>query len=248
MSSGVCAVCSSKAICFQATKVGNCRGCNLMKYPHVQIKALVNYFGNVAICADWKDTANYKQPYNINQGIVRLEQNSTRLTLEECFNVFTSEEKIPKYKCGHCNSEGTANLQLLITKLPDILIIHLKRFLYSDNFTEKLDTLINFPLQKLNMFKWFASAPADSEASKLPSTEYNLYAVTNHQSYTAAGGHYTTFIKSAESEGAWVECDDSDLKGVSEAGIVTKDAYLLFYRRKMMSASNIVNLTYKTFT
>jgi len=247
MTNNMCAICSSKAICLQLTRCENCLGCNLMKYPETQIKSLVNYFGNVALCVTWKDKAYYTEP-QVTKRQIKPEQTPSKLTLEECLNVFTSKEKIPKYKCDKCHNESTANFQVLITKLPDILILHLKRFLFADNYTEKLDIDISFPIQKLNMSKWFYNESLEAESSKSSHTEYDLYAVTNHHSYTAAGGHYTAFIQSAEFIEAWVECDDSELKGLNTSRVITKDGYLLFYKRRMLSASNIINLTYKSFT
>ena len=106
------------------------------------------------------------------------------------------------------------------------------------------------------MAKWLANSSSLTHSfygttaaatSKTP-PEYDLYAIANHHSYTASGGHYTAYIQSEESGEVWVECDDQTLKGIGIAEVVTKDAYLLFYKRRVLSASNIINLTYQSFT
>ena len=85
----------------------------------------------------------------------------------------------------------------------------------------------------------------------LPSTEnvqipeYQLYATVNHYSYITSGGHYTVSIKSEEI-GAWVHCNDNTLECSTNTNIVTKDAYLLFYRKAVMTSSNVINLTYQS--
>ena len=261
-SNDTCAICNSKVIkdnkfMYSSSKPKQCKGCNLLDYQDMPIKFLVNYFGSVALCVDWKCQADYIEP-RVNSddtSVQKAEQNKFKPTLDDCFKLFTEKEKIANYKCDKCNKEGTAELQVLISKLPDILIIHLKRFLFTDNYVEKLGVKVNFPIQKLNMSKWLTPTMAAttftstfSGSSKGPVSEYDLYAITNHHSFTASGGHYTAYIESELCKEVWVECDDTTLRGISVAEAVTKDAYLLFYKRRVMSASNIINLTYQSFT
>jgi hypothetical protein len=243
ISTNTCAICSSRISSVNA-KPKKCRGCNILDYHNEYLKSLVNHFRNVAICVDWKNKEDYAEPM-VRGNKPSIEQLKSVSTLEDCINIFTSTETIPKYNCDKCKKEGTVKLRALISKLPDILIIHLKRFLFADNFVEKLDADIDFPLEKLNMAKWLHTNLA---TLKLASTEYDLYAITNHLSYTAIGGHYTAFIHSDTCKEAWVECNDTALKRVMNTEIKTKDAYLLFYKRRVLSGSNIINLTYKSFT
>lgn len=45
--------------------------------------------------------------------------------------------------CENCN-QVNQNLKIEINGLPAILIIHLKRFLYSDGFLRKIEELVKF--------------------------------------------------------------------------------------------------------
>ncbi len=116
---------------------------------------------------------------------------------------------------------------------------------------------MNFPLQKLNMARWLSVMQSMSHSfysgstggsSKATSCEYDLYAIANHHSSSASGGHYTSYIQSTDCPDVWVECDDQALRGMAPSEVATKDAYLLFYKRRVLSASNIINLTYQSFT
>ena len=63
-----------------------------------------------------------------------------------------------------------------------------------------------------------------------PPILYDLYAVSN-QFGSLEGGHYTAFAKNALYN-KWYHFDDTDVTRVSEADVVTKAAYVLFYRMR----------------
>jgi len=256
-STDTCAICSSRIFSgnkfLYSTKTKQCRGCNLLDYADTPIKFIVNYFGCVAICVDWKNPQDYIAPKIRSEAPSRKGSDigKNKPTLEECLKLFTAKEKISDYKCEKCNKTSAAEMQVLISKLPDILIIHFKRFMFMDDYIEKLAVHVNFPLRKLNMSPWIipslGGSYSSSFATKGPVNEYDLYAIANHHSMTASGGHYTAFIESEEAgqdKSVWVECDDTALRGIAGKDVVTSEAYLLFYKRRVMSASNIVNLTY----
>ena len=87
--------------------------------------------------------------------------------------------------------------------MPDILIIHLKRFHYvrETGYIEKLDELIKYPFNGLTLQK--ISELRKSESSGKVSNEidssvndklYDLYAVIDHLG-TGTGGHYKAYVK-----------------------------------------------------
>jgi len=246
-----CAICNSRLmsgnVFLYKTAAQKCTGCNLLKYKDISLKFLVNYFGNVALCVDWSDLNDYHEPdiIDITKDDQIIREINYKPTLEECLKVFTVKEKIAEYTCDNCKNKGTSEVQVLISQLPDIFIVHLKRFLFMDTYIDKLTAKVTFPLQRLNMAAWISKSDV---TFKSHSTEYDLYAVVNHHSSTASGGHYTAFVKSQQIDNTWVKCDDSILTNVTSDNIVTEDAYLLFYRKRVISTSNLVNLTYKAFT
>jgi ubiquitin C-terminal hydrolase len=71
--------------------------------------------------------------------------------------------------------------------LPDILVVHLKRFSYSRYLKNKLDTFVNFPIRNLDLSKYVKSKDGRSHM-------YELYAISNHYG-GLGGGHYTAYAK-----------------------------------------------------
>lgn len=65
------------------------------------------------------------------------EEGSRTVTLKDCLQLFTKTEKLTsdnKWKCPHCKELSQATKQLDIWKLPETLIIHLKRFQFTSVF------------------------------------------------------------------------------------------------------------------
>ena len=104
--------------------------------------------------------------------------------------------------------------------------MHLKRFSYSRTWRDKIDTLIDFPLNTLDMTPYVLP-----NASSGPAPIYDLYAVVNHFG-GMGGGHYTAYTRHAE-EGTWHLYDDSRCTAVDVgAALNNSAAYVLFYKRR----------------
>ena len=130
-------------------------------------------------------------------------------------------------------------------RLPNILVITLKRFEFKHHILrrDKLDTLVDFPLDGLDMSKHCASALTDGNSfvqDDVPAV-YDLFGVTNH--YGRMGfGHYTAFARRWDENGMsndWALFDDASVQSVGDGrgingrnGIVSPAAYILFYRRR----------------
>jgi ubiquitin carboxyl-terminal hydrolase 8 len=49
--------------------------------------------------------------------------------------------------CPSCKKPRHATKSLRLARLPNVLIIHLKRFSFEGPFRDKLDTMVNFPIK-----------------------------------------------------------------------------------------------------
>ena len=109
-----------------------------------------------------------------------------------------------------------------MTKLPDTLCIHLKRFRHDTTFSSKIGTRVSFPLEGLDISRWVMGVEGGT---------YSLAGVICHHGSAGTGGHYTCYCLNATSR-AWHHYDDSSVRQV-EAGTVMNNeaAYVLFYRR-----------------
>ncbi|CAN6480466.1 unnamed protein product [Victoria cruziana] len=148
------------------------------------------------------------------------------VTLFSCLDAFLKEEPLgpdDMWYCPTCKEHRQATKKLDLWRLPEILVVHLKRFSYSRYFKNKLDTFVNFPVCDLDLTKYVKLK--DMTELYL----YELYAVSNHYG-GMGGGHYTAYVKLDEGN-RWYSFDDSHVSPVSTDEIETSAAYVLFYRR-----------------
>lgn len=103
------------------------------------------------------------------------------------------------WKCPHCKQMQQGMVKMSLWTLPDILILHLKRFRQVGKRRNKLSTLIRFPVSALDMTPHVVKrSQSMKNLAPLPSTWkhgdtdflYDLYAVCNHHG-GMHGGHYT---------------------------------------------------------
>lgn len=87
--------------------------------------------------------------------------------------------------------------------MPNILVIHLKRFRFTKESRGKITTLIDFPLEGLNF-----NEIALGQQNEKPT--YDLYGVINHEG-NLASGHYYTYAKHRE-DLSWYCFNDSLVK------------------------------------
>ena len=165
--------------------------------------------------------------------------NKSGLTLDECFESFQRPERLDEHNmwyCSNCKEHVRALKTMQLWKLPNILVVHFKRFEYKHMFRrDKLDTLVSFPLEGLAMDKHCAPVRQSSLIDGSIPADYDLFGVVNH--FGRMGfGHYTAFTRHFDEHelGDWALCDDSTVHTVDVAeSIVTQAAYVLFYRRRV---------------
>ncbi|XP_042511802.1 ubiquitin carboxyl-terminal hydrolase 8-like [Macadamia integrifolia] len=157
--------------------------------------------------------------------IVRRPQES--VSLYACLEAFLKEEPLgpeDMWYCPGCKKPQQASKKLDLWRLPEIFVIHLKRFSYSRFLKNKLETYVDFPIHDLDLSTYISHNNIHS------SNRYMLYAVSNHYG-GMGGGHYTAFVHHGGNQ--WYEFDDSHVFPVCEEKIKTSAAYVLFYRRVM---------------
>lgn len=152
---------------------------------------------------------------------------SVRCTLSDCLDEFSVSETLSeeeKWVCPQCREPRPAIKRLDVWRCPDILIIHLKRFVYTSQVRSKLTAFVDFP-STLDMAPWVADPSHRSRAV------YELFAVTHHVG-ALGSGHYTASIRHLLT-GEWYRTNDtsvSQLQGVDE--VKDESAYVLFYARR----------------
>ena len=146
-------------------------------------------------------------------------------SIYESLNNYISEEKIEDYKCEKCKSQVTLTKKTLISNLPNILIIHLKRIVmnFEEERPEKINSRFEF-YRKLNLkdycvendSKYLANSVKNIYLKEDEYYEYELKGVNVHKG-TAEGGHYISIIKvenedKDEENDKWYQFDDSKVR------------------------------------
>ena len=161
--------------------------------------------------------------------------------LEDCINEFCKEETLTdtdSWKCPRCKVPRRATKKLTISRLPIILLIHLKRFSVEGHFRNKLDTFVQFPINNLDMMPFLSKGLQSRIAQRRPDgsnpmNHYDLYAVSNHYG-NLNNGHYTATVRHG-GRGAWFVFDDTrvsqlaSINDVRPQQVCTANAYSLFY-------------------
>uniref|UniRef100_A0A3B3QQ62 Ubiquitin carboxyl-terminal hydrolase n=1 Tax=Paramormyrops kingsleyae TaxID=1676925 RepID=A0A3B3QQ62_9TELE len=169
------------------------------------------------VAIDW-DPDMKKKHYNENEAEVWEGLRLALVDLQQCIELFTTvetlEEENPWY-CPLCKKHQLATKKLDLWSLPEVLIIHLKRFSYTKYSREKLDTIVDFPLRDLD-FSQFLLRKTDSDRE--PPSRYDLMAVSNHYG-GLRDGHYTSYARNKDN-GQWYYFDDSKVTYAREEQIV----------------------------
>ena len=123
--------------------------------------------------------------------------------------------------CSRCRKLTTQKKALSFCRLPNNLVIHLKRF----EQHRKLTNLVQFG-QTLDMRPYLpAGATTGSDLS------YQLYAVSNHMG-SLNGGHYTAHCRNV-GDGQWYCYNDERVSRVDASRVHSADAYVLYYERTL---------------
>ncbi|KAJ8118941.1 hypothetical protein ONZ43_g3891 [Nemania bipapillata] len=157
----------------------------------------------------------------------RAKRRKHGLTLDECLDEFERDEVLSEqdmWYCPRCKEHRRASKKLDLWKTPDILVMHLKRFSSSGYRRDKLETLVEFPTENLDI----TSRVLQKEEGK--QEKYDLIGVDCHFG-GLGGGHYTAYAKNFI-DGQWYSYNDSSVSKTTTDRIVDSSAYMLFYRRQ----------------
>ena len=114
--------------------------------------------------------------------------------LGSCLDEFCREQVLTSgtdsWRCPRCREVREGRQHMIVWRLPDILVFHLKRFNSSARWREKITTLVNFPLTGMDMSEWCdEESPALGARGSEEGCVYDLVGVVNHYG-GMTGGHY----------------------------------------------------------
>ena len=185
----------------------------------------------------------------------RKEPELKSCSLEDCLRKFTAQEFLDEENqitCDKCKTKRKCTKTLSLFKLPQYMVIHLKRFNFSAYSRDKVNTDVLFPMSELDMSPYIST---DAPSSIKDGALYDLVGVSHH-SGGLNGGHYTAHVDVTGGDSgvhpSWRFFNDArvsqvntnpnpnpsvgggndNLNDAARAGIGGPSAYMLFYRMR----------------
>lgn len=114
----------------------------------------------------------------------------------------------------------TATKQVFIDTLPQVLILHLKRFEYNNNTggTQKIWKKIGYPLELELPKEIFSRQHQTTILNHEGLPKYRLIAVVYHHGKNASGGHYTVDVRRQEGR-EWIRLDDTIIRRIKSEDV-----------------------------
>lgn len=192
----------------------------------------------------------------VNKDVINKKENiKEELTLSKLLDNQSIPELLDgknRWHCDKCDNKVDAYKTMNIWYLPEVIVIHLKRFQKTYTSIQKITDKVNFQIDELDFDEYID----ESSPHKNKNFKYELFAVNNHQSFgfnipqqflekmtqdeqmriktmMSSGidfGHYYSYCKNEN--GKWYEYNDEMVREINENNLVTDKAYLLFYRLK----------------
>jgi ubiquitin carboxyl-terminal hydrolase 4/11 len=177
-------------------------------------------------------------------------QKKTRgISLQDCLDEFTKEEQLGEddlWYCPRCKKHQQATKRFDLWSIPDILVVHLKRFSNSRILRDKIDTFVDFPLTGLDLTSMtgqrkaaqrLADAGEDPQTLGLDDVEepliYDVFAVDEHIG-GLGGGHYRAYAYNTADE-KWYHFDDSYVTPAQpEAAVVCLSSHVRLFCSNMI--------------
>ena len=177
-------------------------------------------------CLTCNTVSHRWETFNTLKGVVpqrTAENDANPIDLISMLKEEMKGEDIEGYSCDKCSPiRTTAHRDAAIWRLPQTVIICLKRFTYDGR---KIHTKVKLPTAEPMVLKDLFS---DESPEKEAITEFSLRALVDHHG-GAGGGHYTAQCKDKLS-GGWYIYDDENTHSVA-APIIGETTYISFWER-----------------
>ncbi|TMW63762.1 hypothetical protein Poli38472_002703 [Pythium oligandrum] len=251
--------------------------------PKDSSRILQHFSKQSVVVLDWKDFRTYSlreqhsRDYMPEGMLTECDENGTlreqgappevlsnSTSLSQCLDALFQDEAIPlddHWMCERCGQQRAGTRRSDVWKLPDLVMVQLKRFQYQENgYRQKVRTVVDFPLRGLDFSRWVGASSPTASSHDPDSYVYDLYGVVNHVGGLARG-HYTAHCRydgdfeesarvfandnsrshgDAQFDDLWMRFDDEKVVEIAPGDVITDAAYVLFYKRRKISAHNLI--------
>ena len=165
------------------------------------------------------------------------------VSLADCLSQYTRTEKLcdsNSYSCEHCKRKTESLKTITIHKLPEILVLHLKRFKHDGGYYggSKISKTVLFPVASDFDMSPFVAQPGIS-------TKYRLCGFVVHMG-SLSGGHYIAYCRH-KSTGQWFCFDDSRVTPVVDLSVIeSAEPYVMFFHKNAEKTTVRERKTLKT--
>ncbi|KAK4874677.1 hypothetical protein RN001_014037 [Aquatica leii] len=211
--------------------------------PHVKFVLEWTSESKDAIIAD--DTDLIEEHSSVKQLKAQALQGGVPLTLEECLRHYTKAETLTlddAWRCPQCQQYLPVIKTLDVWSLPDILVVHFKRFrqqTLKGRHSTKLTTMVDFPVFGFDMSPHLANRKHSNghndilennvilggvgwspwkrqrKQSQVSDNTYDLYGVCYHHGTDLETGHYTAACRNPY-DNQWYLFDDTKVTNLSQ--------------------------------
>lgn len=173
------------------------------------------------------------------------------MTLAEAFSAYVAGNQLDDFSCDPCKANTRATQSISLARMPPLLCLSFRRFIYRGNSPFKITTAITWDFDDFDFSPYVLDAsgqePAAPDRAFTGPFRYECYAVVVHAGERLNTGHYYAFVRDqgARDPHAWYRCNDNVVTSVrigsGDAGDVQDDVfrsaanhvpYLVFFRRK----------------
>lgn len=147
-------------------------------------------------------------------------------TLGDAIDAFLASETLTgneQWYCECCKKKVDAQKKIDLWKLPQILVLYLKRFEFTGSRCSKVDVPIDAELSGLDFSPYVSSRQRQEPV-------FDLRCVANH-SGSYGFGHYTASCKDPR-DGQWYLYNDERVERLDKSRVISRTAYVLFLKRR----------------
>uniref|UniRef100_A0A183C4W1 ubiquitinyl hydrolase 1 n=1 Tax=Globodera pallida TaxID=36090 RepID=A0A183C4W1_GLOPA len=120
------------------------------------------------------------------------------ILLEQCLGSFFSADYLngdDMYKCEQCKRLRSGIKLCSLTRLPHVLIVHLKRFRNEGTYNVKLGSKVAFPLTDLDLRPFVHPETLLDDFGRPNPTKYDLCGLVTHKGQNMEYGHYVAYCR-----------------------------------------------------
>ncbi|CAE1268979.1 unnamed protein product [Acanthosepion pharaonis] len=211
--------------CSRCPSFNQCHGCIVQRMGRITLQPgdhLTVMLNNIST----KQLDELMQQYVIDHDSMENLRPDTPMSIYDCFRAFMQSETLDEHNpwfCPSCCKNCRAKKTMTVWRYPDNLIIYLKRFVFHELTSTKIDNLVSFPLEHLDLSE-FSSGPRTKHLI------YDLHSIVCHFGGSNSG-HYTCYAKHPK-EDVWYYYNDETVCQQVPRDDHMSSAYVLFYVRQ----------------